>query len=283
MERLVITIHPAKSDDEPLRVEDAMRQVIDILRLHSEARKAVPRPEEGFDWKLESASTNSPFTVTARADPTIPGADVTSYVREVTEAWSTAMTDLTRRGVPAWWMDVDDLMTCAEMFRRNRNGIGLTQVVLADAPAVTIDKDAAANGLQAVTTVDALALEESTGESVAWGETVGVMDTAGRHYGRPALRLITADYGLVWCRITPEVAGPFGRETTLEDTWKGKQVVVEGRFIYKSGRLSRIIATGIRPYQGPPPVDLDAVRDLGFTDGLDPVEYLRRLHEGDLG
>ena len=35
--------------------------------------------------------------------------------------------------------------------------------------------------------------------------------------------------------------------------------------------------------QAAPRVDLDSVLDPGFTAGMDPNEYLRKMHEGELG
>jgi len=283
METLVITITP-RPDEPLLRVEDAMLQVLDLLRLHSEARRAVARPEEAFDWTLEKASAQSPFTVTARADPRDRGADITSYVREVNREFSTGLSELTERGVAPWWMDPDSLTLAAALFKRNENGIGVTEVRAAGIAPVRIDRQRATAGVKTISTVDILSVDAAAGEGEAWGEVRGAVAQVGTYYKQPALRLLTAEYGVVWCRLLPEVAGPFGHETTLEDIWKGKQLAVEGRLIYSAGgRRVRMIVSGIREVGEVPLVDLEAVRDRDFTDGLDPVEYLRRLHEGDLG
>jgi hypothetical protein len=45
--------------------------------------------------------------------------------------------------------------------------------------------------------------------------------------------------------------------------------------------LNRIDAEDVRQIDVPP-FDLDAILDPDFTAGLDPVEYLEKLHEGDL-
>ncbi len=47
------------------------------------------------------------------------------------------------------------------------------------------------------------------------------------------------------------------------------------------GGLNRIDAEEVRTIEAPA-FDLDAILDPDFTAGFDPVEYLEKLHEGDL-
>lgn len=69
----------------------------------------------------------------------------------------------------------------------------------------------------------------------------------------------------------------------MNEIWRKKTLLVEGRLVYaKGGKLSRIEATDIRERDGVAPVDLDSLLDPNFTAGLDPAEYLRQLHEGEL-
>lgn len=286
MEKLVIRIHPRESDEGLLRVADAMEQVLDLLRLHDAARGGVARTEEPFEWRLERAATNSPLTITARAEPRDPHANVDDYVRLVTREFRAGFDDLVRRGTPAWWMDPDSVSTAARILERNENGVGLTEVVPQGQDVVEplrIDRDTAVAGIKAIAGVDVLSIEAMTGESEAWGEVRGVLVNAGVYRRQPALRILTPDYGSVWCRLQPEVAATFGHDKTLDEAWKGVGIAVEGRLIYGAGgRLTRIIAIDVRELAEPPRVDLDSVIDGNFTEGMDPIEYLRRLHEGEL-
>ena len=68
MARVVITIHPTVSDERLLGVADAMQQVLDHIKLFEDAQQAMGDPHSRFEWKLERASTNTPFTVVAVAD-----------------------------------------------------------------------------------------------------------------------------------------------------------------------------------------------------------------------
>jgi hypothetical protein len=77
--------------------------------------------------------------------------------------------------------------------------------------------------------------------------------------------------------------GQFGDEQKLADVWRDKIIAVFGRLHYLAGgRLSRIDAENVRIVEAPP-FDLDSLLDPDFTAGFDPVEYLERLHEGNVG
>lgn len=284
MEKIVITIHPPNTDEGLLRVSDAMEQVLDMLRLHDAARSGVLRPEGLFEWRLERAATNSPFTITARAESRDPAIDVTEYVQLVNREFRTGFENLTMRGIPASWMDPEALGVAAAILKRNQNGIGLTTFKAdEDKEPLVVDRRVATEGMKNISAVDVLSVEASAEESVAWGELRGVMVNAGLWGKKPALRLLTPDYGLVWCRLLPEVAEAFGHERTLDESWKGEALAVEGKLIYKAGgRIARVIVSGVRDLPEVPRVDLDSIIDRDFTGGLDPVEYLRRLHEGEL-
>lgn len=285
MEQIVITIHPAPSDEGMLRVSDAMQQVIDLLRLHEAAQRAIASPEEAFDWRLVSATTNSPFTVVALAEPRNPATniDIDPYVRRVNEELSSGMRNLIERNEPAWWMVRDVIKTAQDVFTRNQNGISETAIALGPSEPIAIRRIEATAGLQAIAGITAFAVEEEIPERRSWGEIQGAMVAAGRYRGKPAIQMRTEQYGFVWCWLPPALLDRFGGEHRLTEVWDGKAIGVEGDLIYaRGGKLSRIEATDIRELEAAPPVDLASVLDPNFTSGLHPVEYLRRLWEGSL-
>ena len=108
------------------------------------------------------------------------------------------------------------------------------------------------------------------------------MLAAGRFNRRPAIQIRTHLYGFVWCVLSPQLVAQFGDEHKLAEVWEGKTVGVYGQLHYLSGgRLNRIDVEELRTIDAPP-FDLDAILDPDFTAGFDPVEYLEKLHEGDL-
>lgn len=284
MKQITIVVEPNPAHGQLLGVADAFQQVIDMLRIHADARRAVAAPEERFEWRLERASTNSPLTITARADPLNPEADVTHYVDEVTRQFQQGIADLVERSIPPWWMDPETEALVTAVTKRNQNGIGRTLFDGGPGLRIQIDKAVAQKAQQTIEAADVLAVDVASGATRAWGIVQGLMVNAGTWYRRPAIRIITNEYGAVWCVLTPEVMHAYGHKATLEDIWLNKGLSVEGRLVYRAGnRLSHIVATDVQELPKPPRIDLDSVVDPDFTGGLDPVEYLRRLHAGDLG
>ena len=120
-------------------------------------------------------------------------------------------------------------------------------------------------------------------EREALGEVEGVMVAAGRFRNRAAIQIRTELYGFVWCPLADRLIEQFGSEHSMADVWKGKTIGVQGRLSYGSGgKLRQIEALDIREIHEAPPVNLDSVLDPDFTSGLDPHEYLDKLHAGEL-
>lgn len=283
MKELTITIVPPDSDQGLLRAADAMEQVLDWIKLHIAAQEAVGPLAAPFEWRLVRASTQSPFTVTVRAESVDPLVDVSSDAERVTSAVRSGITGLVERGELPRWMKPETLGIVRSLFARNQNGIGRTEIEGLPTERLRIDRSLAVAGMRALSGLDAFSLEAEIVERIAWGEIQGTMVAAGRYYRLPAIQILTDQYSAVWCHLSEEVRSRFGNEGKIADVWNGRRLGVEGDLYYaKGGKLSRIFATDIRAIEHAPPVDLDSVLDPDFTAGLDPVEYLRQLHEGEL-
>lgn len=283
MERIVITIHPMPSDDGLLRVSDALQQVIDCLKLFEEAERAMASPQESFEWRLQRASTNTPFTVWAIAEPLDPAVDVSARVQSVKSEVSSGIRKLIQHSEPPWWMGPAAINLARSVFARTRNGIASTRIEFAPNETILIDRAQADAGVRAIEGISAINLDAELGEREAFGEIEGMMVAAGRYRGRPAIQIRSDLYGFVWCPLSTTITQRFGSEHKMADVWEGRVIGVQGRLIYASGgKLSRIEVTDIREIEAAPPIDLDALLDPDFTAGLDPIEYLRQLHEGEL-
>jgi hypothetical protein len=287
MDRLVITIHPTLSDEGLLRVSDAMQQVIDALRVLEQAERVLVPPQDTFEWRLEHAAAGSPFTVVAVAEPVNPIADVTPHVRRVKAEVSRGMRDFISRGAPPSWMDPEGMFAFRRLLSRTQNGIGRTDIDFAggaDAPdVVSIDRAQADAGIRAITALNVMDLADALPERESFGEIEGVMVAAGRYRSRPAIQIRSDLYGFVWCILSPGVIDKFGSERRMADVWEGRTVGVYGRLSYAiGGKLSRVEAIDVREIVAAPPIDLDSVLDPNFTAGMDPHEYLRQLHDGEL-
>jgi hypothetical protein len=287
MDRIVITIRPAPSEDGLLRVDDAMRQVIDSIGLLGQAQKALVHPHNAFEWRLERASTASPFTVVAIAEPLHPAADIAPQVRLVKAEVSKGLRDLITRGAPPAWMDADGIKIARNIFERNKNGVGRTDIDFQPdqqvQDVVSIDRVAADAGTRAFEALNLLDVEADLPQRESFGEIEGVMVAAGRYRNRPAIQIRTELYGFVWGTLTQAVIDQFGTEHSVAEIWEGKRIGVSGRLSYASGgKLKQIDVLEIRDIASAPRIDLNSILDPEFTSGLDPNEYLDKLHEGEL-
>jgi hypothetical protein len=281
--RLVITIRPQPSDDGRLQVRDAFQQVLGTLELFEQAQRALGSPHTSFVWRLEKASTGSPFTIIAVADPVDPAIDVAPQVARVKATVASGVRNLIGHGEPPPWLERDTIPVVREIFRRNLNGIAATEIDF-EAPSIdplSIDRAQATAGLRSVEAINPMDAADIP-KRIAYGEIEGQMLAAGLYSRRPAIQIRTDLYGFVWCVLSDNLVTRFGSEHRLAEIWEGKTVGVNGQLHYlRGGRLNRIDAEQVRAIEAPP-FDLEAVLDPDFTAGFDPVEYLEKLHEGEL-
>jgi hypothetical protein len=115
----------------------------------------------------------------------------------------------------------------------------------------------------------------------SFGEIEGVMLAAGRYRNKEAVQIKNELYGFVWCTLSASLIERFGDEHSMSDVWKGKTIGVQGRLNYVAGgKLQYIDAVDVREIEFAPLVKLEAILDPDFTAGMNPHEYLERLHEG---
>jgi hypothetical protein len=251
MDRVVITIHPALSD-------------------------------EGL---LEKASTNIPFTVVAIAQPFNPTADISVSVRRVKESVAEGIRNLISRGDTAPWMTQGSLAVATSIFTRNRNGIAETDIDFDQGNVVSIRREQAEAGIRAIESINVMMLDQDIPARQSFGEIEGVMIAVGRYRNRPAIQIRSDLYGFIWCALQKSLIDQFGNEHAMSEVWEGKTIAVQGRLNYAigGGKITFIEAFDIREIVAVPPFDLESVLDPNFTSGMDPHEYLEKLHEGQLG
>lgn len=278
--RLVITVRPSSRHEGRLTVDDALQQVLDFLRVAEEAKSSLGRVHENFEWYLFRASTNSPFTVVAIAEPIDPTADITAHVVAVKETTARAFRRIVDGQPAPGWLTPAGTIALKDFFKRNANGINSTILDLEGVDRIEVDHDHAES---AALSLEPSVLEHEIPARVAHGEIEGRLAAVGRYRNRPALFLSTSMYGPVSCVLADHLIEPWGDGQKVSDVWRGKRLIVFGRLIYwKGGRLSRVEAQSVRE-RDVPKIDIEDVFDPDFTAGLDPVEYLDRLHGGRLG
>jgi hypothetical protein len=279
--RIVIKISPDPSGKDMLRVEDAMLQVIDFLRLFAEAEGVAA--DHKFDWRLERASTASPFTVTALAEPFDPSVDITPHIRKVKTEVSQGLRNIIQRGEIPDWVNLQAASPAQNFFHRNQNGVGNTEIDFEDDDVLLIDRTKADAGVKAIAARTAIDVSAELIEREAFGEIEGVMVAAGRYRNQPAIQIRSELYGFVWCTLPKRVVDKFGDEHSIKDVWKGQSIGVQGKLSYAAGgKLTKIEVHDLREMPVAPLIDLDSILDPNFTSGLSPSEYLYQFHEGEL-
>ncbi|MBZ9843884.1 hypothetical protein [Mesorhizobium sp. CA5] len=284
MDRIVITVRPTVSDDKLLSVTDAMQQVLDHMKLFEVAQQSLGDPHSRFEWRLEKASTNSPFTVVAVAQASNPSVNVSAMAKRVKAEVSGGLRSLMTRGAPPQWMTQETFAIAKGIFARNLNGIGETDIDFEDGDLISITPELAKAGINTLEAFNVMDFEQSIAARQSFGEIEGVMLAAGRYRNRAAIQIRNELYGFIWCNLSEDLVLRFGDEHSMSDIWKGKTVGVYGRLNYAAGgKLQSIEALDVREIEFAPLVKLEAILDPDFTAGMDPYEYLERLHEGRLG
>lgn len=77
-ERLVISVDGSSTDPDRMTVQDVFTHVLELFQLVNESD---PEAQGQVQWRLVSASMNSPFTVVAEAVPARPGVLVEPLAR----------------------------------------------------------------------------------------------------------------------------------------------------------------------------------------------------------
>ena len=272
-ERIKITVRASGSHPDVLTIEDAMRQVLDIF----EMLESMP----GVEWKLISASTNSPLQVEAEAISFEPSVDVTVVARAQKQNLATNLREITRGEPPS---DPEFKTTIARRFlSRNLNGVGSTEIDLDIGAPITVTPRVAQDALNVLEKkLDALFDTVSTRDEI--GSIEGTLSDVGTHYNLPAAKIIdTRNKKEVWCRLSAALQEEFQDKATYKDVWQHRRVIVSGRIKYdKDGNILYVVASDIRRIESRE-VSLEAIKDPGFTGGLPIGEYLDRFRDGTLG
>lgn len=269
--RTSITVLPSSEHPDYLTVQDAMLQIADVF--------ALLKGEHGddVDWRLVSATTNSPFTAVGEIVAKANGPGIVMAVAElaVEEAYQ-ALTDVLAGDEPSGDVDV---ATLKRVLARNLNGVGLTKIELDDHPPIDITPATAGTGLE---------VYKTQGQHLApkrvRGSLEGELIDAGTYRKQPALKLKERSHGRIfWCRIPEDRKAEFAQATSLDDVWKNARVRLRGWIEYsRRGEISGMSAEAIQHVRTRD-VRMRELWDPDFTEGLDAVTYVDRLRDGDLG
>ena len=277
-ETVTIIVHPSGADSDNLTVSDAMQQVLDIFALLSKAEAQTTGAAEVV-WRLERASTNTPFTVSAIAVARDPLGIVDHEAHAAKVAMAAGWAGILQAREKANWIDAGTELIVRRILNRSLNGVGRTDIRFDDdVPPVVIDHRAALraeNFLERIAAEAAASVEDLTRTEfgACEGDVVGITT----HYRKPAFvireRLSERE---VKCVLSDDAAGKVGSEHEWQEAWAGQRVLVSGRLHFNAnGDLVKIDADEVTKVT---PADV-SLRDIqkAAPDGSSTREYLDRL------
>lgn len=268
--RATITVLPSAEHPEYLTVHDAMMQIADAFALLKGA-------SDQFDWRLVSASTNSPFHATGEIIATGAPDGLLAAAELVTEEAYQALADVLAGDEPSGDIDQPILR---RFLARNLNGVGLTKIEMPGrGDPLDVTPETATAGLAAIK-----APAPPVAPRRVRGSLEGELIDAGHYRKQPALKVRDRVRGrILWCRIPEGLQAQFADATSLTDVWKNSRVRLRGWIEYsKSGRVSGMTAETIKKVV-PRGVRGPDIVDPSFSGGLDAVTYLDKLRDGELG
>jgi hypothetical protein len=271
-----IVIRPSGSHPDILTIRDAVDQVRDIFDLAENDNPSVA-------WKLVSATTNTPLTISAELvamEPDISPTELAAFASDQTRELKEGFSALERGSIIPSWSRGRKATTLKRLLNRSLNGIGRTDVQVNDErERETITPQTAMLALRAIDAAPQIDRGRAEVGSVE-GEYLEI----GTHYAHPAIKLRERKTGAeIWCWVSDSDLERFSDRVKVADVWRHKRVRARGKILYdRNGGILRVEAQDVQLTEVPR-VTLDEVRDPHFTNGLSVSEYLNRLREGTLG
>ena len=284
--KVKVVVYPSGGGEDALTVADAMQQVLDYFALLSKAEARDPASRVSVVWRLESATTNSPFTVEATAISSDPELPVDRQALLARRSLQEGLTKLLRGEAKPLWLDDDAETVIRRVLARNLNGIGRTDILVAeDEPPIILDHRSARraqNYLDLKAAEEAALVEDLSRKEHGSieGNAVGLTT----HYRKPALvireRLSGRD---LKCVLPVATADSIGSQHQWNEVWSNQRIVVSGLCHYdKLGNLFQIDADEIGRLEARD-VSIADIRDPDFSGGLTPQQHLDMLWGQDNG
>ena len=276
-DKIVVTIEP-NSPSERLDIADAFQQVLDYLRLVEMAAAE----DADFDWKLEKASTNSPFTVVAYTPVGSVAAKHQQSLSVAQRRTEDGLKDLARGSVPPW-MRKRQRTFARRITRRFHDNIGRMALKTDESAkgAFFLNRKLAEQALTTLDKVDGIE-EVLIPKHTSYGEIEGLLLGVGTYYSSPALWVRANGYDVVRCLVQQNKLDELGDEATLKEVWKHRRVRIVGTLSYaEGGQLEQVSVDELHLFPDSA-VGLAQILDPDFTGGMEPVEYLDRLNNGGL-
>jgi hypothetical protein len=276
-DQIVVTVEPS-TPSERLDIAAAFQQVLDYLRLIELAAS----DDADFDWKLEKATTNSPFTVVAFTPIGGVAAKNQQSLAVAQRRTEEGLKELANGSVPTW-MRKRQRTTARRITKRFNDGIGRMALRPDEAAKnpFLLNRPLAQKALLTLEKVDGIE-EVSIPQHSSFGEVEGALLGAGAYYGKPALWVRVNGYDVVRCMVDQNKLDELGGEATLKELWKHRRVRLVGALSFAEGGALTQVAVQEMHLFPETSVNLSQILEADFTGGMEPVEYLDRLYDGGI-
>ncbi|MBS7702701.1 hypothetical protein [Chelatococcus asaccharovorans] len=270
-------------DTDAPTVDDLLDQVRDYFEILRGVEQAVAEDgSSAIEWRIVSASMNSPLALEAGAFPRQFAMNVDHRAKVVITHAANGLNALQTSSKRPPFFSEKALARAERFFERVTNGLSETAVEYGlGLPPTTLNRDnatSAAANVKAILKPQAKPYREiGSIEAVAHG-----FDRDG--WGHPILKVrhrLTGDD--INCRVAGRALEAV-EARQVGDIWSSCRVQLFGTIYYKTlGRISRMDAQEIRFLRGRFELPtLDDVVDERFTGGLLSEDYLERMHNGKL-
>jgi hypothetical protein len=272
----------ARGEVDSPTVEDLLDQVRDHFEILKGVEQAIA--EDGtnaIEWRIVSATTNSPIAFEAKAFARDFAVNIDQRVELVTRQTALGLRQLEEGGErPSYFTD-KVLLRAEKLFERVTNGLDKTIIDFGkDLPVLditpTVARRAAAN-IQRVLKPENKPYEEL-------GSVEGSVDSIERDgWGKPIVRVRLRLTGeVIKCFVSGEALKLFEGHQ-IRDVWRGRRVRLHGKLKYKGlGLLSQVEAFDVKFLRDRKDLpDVEDILDDNFTGGLRTEDYLTRIRNGD--
>lgn len=258
-----------------------MQQVRDYFELMTD------QGQSHIVWRLTSANMQSPFTVEAEPYDERTQAGGYSAIEPHVTRVQEGLTRLAAGEDPGPDFPDEKRDVAIDLLKRNLNGIGNTELFFGHvSQQVRLNQQIAKRALSVIEGEDDAVYDYLYGTFARReaGSIEGTILDVGTDSEAPAVHIEETLSGRrISCRIDEELRPEIERQLTAAEVWDRRRIRVRGVLNYDAdGKLVRLYEGRI-VFVEPVDVSIDDLHDPGFTEGLDPSEYLERLREGNLG
>ncbi len=286
--KIKLTVRARGETDSPT-VEDLLGQLRDYFSILEGVEEAVaPDGRQALQWRIVSATTNSPLSFEAAPFPIDYAVNIDQRAELVTRQTALGLIVLRERNERPPYFTDKVLLRAEQLFKRVTNGLSETKIEYED----TAQKDArlpslyltatnaraAANNTRLILTPPDKPYEE-LGSIEGYAKSIE-RDGHGRYILRVKHRLSGEE---IKCVASGHAVSELETHQ-IRDVWRGRRIQVYGTLHFKGlGILDRVDATKVRFLRERSELpDYSDIQDEKFTGGLRTEEYLVRLRDGKL-